>query len=775
MPTTFIQLTDTLSSVNIQYWLTIFFGLVIIYSYAVGKYDSPTYAKTSIGNLAQLSPRSLAPDSRYRKGFHLYVAGLFGIYVILCIIGPKIFTAFGLPVAEYLKDPSIWPIGVASAVTAAGAVSDDQFPGNVEGLIRRKAHEAAYIPTAVTTLAFQLRSLSLMDWLDRASPKDLHTVQTRTGDVPALDLHEIAKLEEGKLVSWARANILFLCFQQLDVAKYGPFKAQDESREVEEYLVGLHASVSNRLSSIDPSNPSVDDALSKQIDAFFEGGSVLLASTLLQATPDARELSSTIFSLGFKDIDAAAPQTWQQYATFVMSVICVVCAVLGVVFYLFPTIVFGIGSTIFPSLKGLDLNQVPNYTARITQPGLSSAILYVSMFVIMVYLRERRLSTKKWEEKLGTYVDFWFWTAILSAAVATVITLAIPYVRGEGVGFIFAFALPLSLLGSVFFVFHMRSSARCPDDRLLHIFGAGAITHALIAVVLTGVLTALFQRVSLENAPAWSMADVRFYYKKVADKMKKQENVKPGLFTGRHSSQSMIEIKDQIGSLAQDVERLPHRNDPNTANNMLVKVQGICALLDRDLLAESKLFTPPSEEVPGCRVDNTYENPDGLTTPADRDVVSLGRNLEALWNSLWALQSKEVSEQITSVQVTIACLFALCAALTFSSAIRFGRTEQLRNQIDKFDESTLEKLATRAKAHFSQRGSDTDVRVWQLTPNPSVGLLTPLEAVRYQPYRPRLFDSLPIKPEPERSDKGALPSTATERRASPTTVVPLRG
>jgi hypothetical protein len=777
MPTTFIQLTDTLSNANIQYWLTVFFGLVIIYSYAVGKYDSPTYAKTSIGNLAQLSPRSLAPDSRYRKGFRIYVLGLFGIYFILCTIGPKIFTAFGLPVAEYLKDPSIWPIGVASAVTAAGAVSDNKFPGNIEGLIRRKAHEAAYIPTAVTTLAYQLRSLSLTDWLDRASPSDLQTVQLRVGDGPALALQEIAKLEEGKLVSWARANILFLCYQQLEVAKYGPFKAQDESRQGEEYLVGLHASVRSRLASVDLSNLSLDDALSKQVDGLFEGASVLLASTLLQATPDARELSSTIFALDFKDIDAAGRQTWQQYATFVMSVICVVCAVFGVVFYLFPAIIFGIGSAIFPSLKGLELNHIQNYTARITQPGLSSAVLYISMFCIMVYVRERRLSNKKWEEKLGTYVDFWFWTSIFAALVATVITLAVPYVRGEGLVFILAFALPLSVLGSIFFVFHMRGSARCPDNvgaRLLHIFGPGTIAHALMAVLLTGVLTTLFQRVSFENAPVWSMADVGSYYRKVADKLKQQENVKPGSFTGRHSSQSMMAVKDQISSLAQEFERSTHPITPNIANNMLVKVQRICALLDDPFPLESKLFIPPNEDVQGCRVDNTYENPDALTNAADRDVVSLGRNLEALWSSLWAMQSKERSEQIIWVQVTIACLFGLCTSLAFSSTIRFGRVEQLRNQIDKFDENTLEKLTSRAKTHFSQRGADTDTKVWQSTPNTSVGLLTPLEAVRYQPYRPPLFDSLPIKTEPKRSGKGAQAGSA-DRRMSQTTVVPLRG
>jgi hypothetical protein len=772
MPEPLWLLIEALRDVQFQYWITVFLGLVIVYSFAVGKYDSPTYAKTSIGNLAQLSPRSLASDSRYKKGFGIYVVCLFAIYSILCIVGPKIFVALGFPSSEFLQDEKLWPIAVASALTVAGAARDDRFPGNVEGLIRRKAHEAAYIPTAVTALAYQLRSFSLADWLQRSPAKELHKFQSRIGEFPGLSLKDVAKLEEGKVVSWVRANILFLHFQQLDAEKYGRIKAQDETREAEQYLVGLHASARSRLSSVDFSNLSLEDALSKDIDAFFEGASVLLAATVLQAAPDARALSSALSFLDFKDTDAVGRQAWQQYATFEVAVISLTCAALAVFMYLFPSLVLRLGSLVFTDLKNLDLMQDHGYRGRIIETAVSAVVLYVTMFLVMLYVREKRLTGKRWEEKLGTYVEFSLWTSVPAAVISTVILLANAQI--EGVWVILIFSLALSVLGSIFFVFHMRGSARCEDSvsaRLLHIFGPGAVLHGLLAVLFAGVLVSLTYYWTIENRPGWSMSYVARDFDTAAEKLREQEEGKRGMFSGRHEPELITAMKERVNSLSREVPKL-QSGDANGARQLMAKVVEVCRLLDNPLPPDAKLFMEHSEKA--CMANQGS----GAGTAADANVFQLVRNLEALWGSLSDLGDPlaiEHSRQDNWLQVTITCLFALFAALSFSCAARFGRVEQLGNQIDRFDESALDKLFTRAKTSFAQRGEDADLKRWLVTPNPTIGLLTPLEAVRYQPYRAPLFDSLPIKTERKRSVEAVAPASGTDRQVSGPTVVSLRG
>ncbi len=53
-------------------WIAVIVGMVIVYSFAASRYNVPTFAKTSIGPVGQLSPKLLAPDSRYQKGFAIY-------------------------------------------------------------------------------------------------------------------------------------------------------------------------------------------------------------------------------------------------------------------------------------------------------------------------------------------------------------------------------------------------------------------------------------------------------------------------------------------------------------------------------------------------------------------------------------------------------------------------------------------------------------------------------------------------------------------------------
>jgi hypothetical protein len=181
----------------------------------------------------------------------------------------------------------------------------------------------------------------------------------------------------------------------------------------------------------------------------------------------------------------------------------------------------------------------------------------------------------------------------------------------------------------------------------------------------------------------------------------------------------------------------------------------VCESLNGHLRPEGKLFAERGEK--GCR---TTKNP-------ERGFFSLGTNLQTLWDTLASLNGYRhngIPAKAVSVQMIIAVFFSIMVSLTFGLAVRFGRFKKLQNEIDKFDESTIDRLKDRARNFFHQSGSDVDLHTWLVTANSDIRFLTPLEAIRYPIYRSALFDSLPIRaPKLPVTDGEVVPMIAVRR------------
>jgi hypothetical protein len=125
-------------------------------------------------------------------------------------------------------------------------------------------------------------------------------------------------------------------------------------------------------------------------------------------------------------------------------------------------------------------------------------------------------------------------------------------------------------------------------------------------------------------------------------------------------------------------------------------------------------------------------------------IVAFAKDLDTLRgdvNTLLEFRKHGDAYDSVLVQVAIAGFFALFVSLAFGAAVRFGRTAQLRNDIDQFDEDAISDLKQRADRYFKERGKSVDIEAWLTEPNHSIGLITPLEGVRYRGYRASLFDS----------------------------------
>jgi hypothetical protein len=826
-------------------WLSLIIGMIIIYSFASSRYNVPTFAKTSLGPIGQLSPKSLAPDSRYQTGFLIYLSLLMLLYFAFCIIGPKVLDVPGISIPENWKDSTLWPVGAASVLVTVGLAADNRFPGNIENFFRRKAHEAAYIPTAFATLSQQIAAFRLAEWWSKTQEdsKSPASIRAMTGAEDDDSISRVVQLREGNMVSWIRGNALLHCLGQLSGEQYGAIKAQDENMDAAKLLAVLHESIKTRVGTwSDPAKVKIDAALAKDIESFIDGASVLLASTLLQATPDARELSAAIKGFGFAEIDSTGPQSWAQFATLTLGLICAAAFVVWIVAFSFS------------DSKWAKVDEISNYSTRISGTATSTAIVYCVAFLVLMYVRERRMNRKHWDERLGSHVDIILWGGVPAALAATGAMLFTSYIENlQGVLSVFAFNLAVALIASIFFVIHMRGAARTKQG-IKHVakrlFGWGTLIHTGTAVTIAVILTFVSMKFNYEYFPGWSMAATRVQFNAVMDELKRRsipvntvqngDGVKPPVaqpktdkentatspamsanppisqraeriywklesefgklssmlqsFDGRKpratkqgesaaadpEAQALTAVaKNQAGDAAPQgggqgleaasadaVANAPRQSREIAATGKLNasgpavinQITTVCASL-RELPASSNLFHRDCYPV-----ESSTQETDALP----KAIIAFGNGLETLRgdvNNLLEFRDHGDAYDSVLVQVVIAGCFALFVSLAFGVAVRFGRIAQLRNDIDRFDEGIIDDLKQKAGRHFKEAGKSVDIEAWLAEPNYSIGLMTPLEGVRYRGYRASLFDSVRPKSTDARTKESNPASTPVDARA----------
>jgi len=221
---------DVHSLFTLKFLITYILGLLIIVMYSNDKFNMPTYDKESVGPFAQLPPQSLTIDSRYRSGRRRYVLLLAALYTAICLIGPTTFSfdlSSALPDGQLIpfgpKQTSneIWPVAAATFLISTGVARDNSLIGRIELYIRQYAHKTAYIPNAVSDLAFSLRGLNLGPWLIHEPFMERSAFSDRKDALTALIGQKWVKKfeenpeQEGELSTWLRANILFFSLQQI--------------------------------------------------------------------------------------------------------------------------------------------------------------------------------------------------------------------------------------------------------------------------------------------------------------------------------------------------------------------------------------------------------------------------------------------------------------------------------------------------------------------------------------------------------------------------------
>jgi len=145
-------------------------SLVVLVVFARDRFAQPSYTKDDEGYLARFAPRFLASSARYREGQLVYTSVLIGLFLVLTLSGPNIIALLGgsaTPAGVKQADVAseVYPLVVALFLVGIGVANDMSPLGRIEFLLRRYAHQRAFIPNGSRSIARRLQSERHNNWL----------------------------------------------------------------------------------------------------------------------------------------------------------------------------------------------------------------------------------------------------------------------------------------------------------------------------------------------------------------------------------------------------------------------------------------------------------------------------------------------------------------------------------------------------------------------------------------------------------------------------------
>jgi hypothetical protein len=195
---------------DLQFWIALALGAVVIYVFHADRFAQPSYAATPNEPFTFFPPSQLTTSDRYRRAKFVYAASILILFLLFSLLGPYPIKQFNIPVVE----PSALPLLICTALVG---ISQIAFFDRLEGKVRRRFHTRAAILIVLPKLAgfiyddlsrkfgdnLKSRLESIVDLGERAE----RLAQSRSGvrdfSFVVLDSHiqEIVKSRSGKFLS----------------------------------------------------------------------------------------------------------------------------------------------------------------------------------------------------------------------------------------------------------------------------------------------------------------------------------------------------------------------------------------------------------------------------------------------------------------------------------------------------------------------------------------------------------------------------------------------
>jgi hypothetical protein len=786
---------DVHSLFTANFFLTYALGLLIIVMYSNDKFNMPTYDKESVGPFAQLPPQSLTIDSRYRSGRRMYIFLLGSLYTAICIIGPTTFNldfgsllSPGQPIqyGPQAKNNEIWPVAAATFLISTGVARDNSIIGRIELYIRQYAQKMAYIPNAVSDLAFSLRGLSLNIWLVKDPFTDANVFDERKLALASLiGLNRMKKFEEnpeqeGELTAWLRANVLFYALQQIFSKRLSISNPRLEDLiELQENKDMFERLQNTQRVLADAADQAGLEKIYLQIQMFGRDASLMIAVLMSQTARNANDLAQRISQLGFSDIDPRDRSDHFGYMIIVnmfiglAGVTAIILVFLPLLFIFLPPLArFGkinwtnadFGVEVWTIFDGL--------------------MLYTIMFKVLDYSRDKLLEFQDWTENLECYSKTTFSSSIVTSFICIVaaILLLSAFNWLDVINSSFAalvsfavFQMIVATIGTGFGLYYMRQAARTPRSKIsfrANLLSGTAFFHACLAAGFVLGLNYMNYYLTSINSPKKIYSSIMQDFSKVRQTM---ETPKSGAVFSVYSHLEVEAVAKGLASVQKGWSG--DQYSENEIKGQLIAISAICDNLNKHPL----LTVVPTEALKEpLQLADGKSNSDGQdllfeapnSSGGDKDSFKAGQSNECvLEDSSSNATAKEDPQRSKDIQEKEAQFFNFAGSLgtlyyalhitmpggeslktnylawgfptivtfilayAFGIGCRYGRCRWLYDEADR-EAGHGVKLTEQIKKVY---GSTVDPEKCLVFPIASLGNVTPLEAIRYEDYRAILF------------------------------------
>jgi hypothetical protein len=677
------------------------FGVLVVVVFSTDHYKVPTYAKTTIGEFIELAPESLTSHSRYMKGLAIYISLMLAFYFILLAIGP---TAI-VPILSFFPggsggkiDNSVWPLAATSVITLIGSRGDNKYLGRMEGWLRSIAHEAAYIPYAVTNLSVALDgSFPLADEELRAA-----------GEFSPAMLNLVQDSQEGSRQNWIRAKFLYSRLELLR-DRDDQFKLvmrQPENERAFSFVREQRDALAKELDRGDP-----DETTTKRIDAFKNALAVFLASILWRGCDNETAVNAKLSGLRL-NVNAPAPRS---PATFMFHLL----------FYL--------GGTALIFMIVLKIRQMQYHDDSVEQKWhltLALLVFLLTAFFVTRW-REKQLASGDWKYSSDVILRCSAFTTIAIGTVSSLVAFAL-HQGGSGrfyamlmVGF--GMALPSTLLFQL--LMRWASTSTPTMEAVAARIGCKSVASELIKTsVYAGgfYATVALVAVFVLYWPADYTIVTSTPQQIIESAINSVNNINAAFIANKeddkwfHDSVSMAAVRNLEKALNTA------KSDLIASNYQSEAVPAILTACDNmgDLGGGRRLFKP------GCELDDYLQG-----IPYKGDVLPNIYNLQGQINYLKPKFDalKNYITLVTAVQhqwrnALLASLMWTIMAAVFAVSVLLYRRQEL------WDGLTLRKLPD-----FVPKGQEQR-EAWLRQPLYDMAKISPLEALRYPTFRARLAD-----------------------------------
>ena len=552
---------------------------------------------------------------------------------------------------------------------------------------------------------------------------------------------------EGEVAAWIRTNILFYSLRQIFNKNIHNIRL-DNLAEADDYKANFdqfestHDEMLTRFARSEALSGSAAEQTHREVQKFAREASLTMAVLLLRAARNSNELNSILNGLGFQVLDTHEQSDHFGYVSSVILSIAAGAALSAAILLVPPLF----------RLWKINWTNPDLYLGAVVI--INGLLLYLVMFKVLDFSRDRLLDAQNWSESFGSYMRVTLSSSILTTVISIVLLVLIlslfnwvKYVVYSLTAFawLVVFQEILAATGIMFGLLYLRQAARSPRawaGLLFRSIAGLAIVHACVAALFVCFVDKFLFIQTTNNNTHGIYDRIREDFQTLdTGPTKKDESRLLSAYSRPERTRILTDL-DKFKDLWES-----EKYGETEVRDQLGKLSSVCNTLNKQPI--NKLLPLPNVPAGGDSVPKSmplFQNANECKSSIPIDDRSLkgglgndqGAILSRLVNSLgllyYSIQASGTGQESVKANYLawmFPTLVTFLLAYAFGVGTRFSRAQWLYGEVDR-----EEGQGTKLKELIAKStGDKLSFEKCLVFPVPSLGFVTPLEALRYEDYK----------------------------------------